>query len=167
LFRIWCLGFSALSLPIVVNAAIRQPLPTVSPIKRHLVKRKISPIRKKIIFFLQVATCQLPTPVLLPLFRLVLRLQSSLHQSPIRIKAFEKRCVFSVDPFRLKRRTRKSSVPCPVQMFFQVSWLLTSISWLRAWTVKILITLWFRLERFTNQVLWFYQTPCGFPVPTS
>src|SRR3990172_1279134 len=52
------------------------------------------------------------------------RCQSSLHQSPIRIKVIGE----ALYPLTLSAfwRTRKSSVPCRVQKFVQVLWLLTS-----------------------------------------
>jgi len=82
------------------------------PLKGPCQEKRL-PLRKKW-FFLQGLPVEWTAPSPLPQFLSIQWCQPSLHQSPIRMKVWGRSPV-PLDPFRMMR-TRKSSVPCRVQI---------------------------------------------------
>jgi hypothetical protein len=75
------------------------------------------------------------------------------------MKVFAEKLPSFFDPCPLLR-TQKifGSMPCP-NIFLQVSWLLTSPLVAQSMGSKDADNFLFRLERMTNQVLWFFTNP--------
>ena len=91
------------------------------------------------------------------------RCQSSLHQSPIRIKVMP---TILLDPSPSNRGQKIfGSMSCPY-VLFQILWFLTSPSVAHAMGSKDVWQLYvIRVGRVSNQALWFYQPRTRFTVP--